>query len=148
MPRKRKPLKPVPPCSCHEHTTDENTPTVIGRHTYWCYTDDRGWWRWECRGCNSKGQFQGQSPSCSYHSWLKHVERQQKKDALPVPYGGPGPVHTADCPEMMNTIHDTCPPGPKTCRVCGNSTADTMMAYRGTDLCCGRCDSINRERSQ
>lgn len=63
------------PCSCHEHI--DSCPTNIGSHYFTRIERPDGYWAWVCRPCKAHGQYQGQSPSVSYHGWLRHIERSK-----------------------------------------------------------------------
>ena len=66
-------LPEVLPCSCHEHRL--GALTQIKSHYYDLLEDEQGCWRWYCRGCERAGICQVQSPSVSYHQWLKHAKK-------------------------------------------------------------------------
>lgn len=67
--------KPVePPCSCHEHR--ESAPVVLKGHSFDRVARADDYWSWVC-SCGAFGRWQGQSPSVSYHSWLRHIERSR-----------------------------------------------------------------------
>lgn len=70
-------------CTCREH--QDGAPTTIRGLTFTLFSNApdafSSWWRWRC-SCGSAGQWQGQSPSVSYHQWLKHLG--SRKHGLPV----------------------------------------------------------------
>lgn len=63
-------------CSCHEHR--DGASDRFGDHRY--TLEEEPWpevgshrWRWMCSCSSAGGKWQGQSPSVSYHGWMRHI---------------------------------------------------------------------------
>lgn len=109
-------MKQDRPCSCTEHIIQ--APTELGHgHVYHCQQRPDCWWIWVCE-CGASGRWQGQSPSVSYHQWLRHAERRENERRLEFQVKEPKRK-------------------PEKCRVCKKEVL--IQIFKGTGICCVNC---------